>query len=442
MWWVGVAALLFGCQCGFEPVEECPGLSCARDGGTGGSFGGGTGGSFGGGTGGSFGGGTGGNFGGGGGSVGGGTGGGNGDAGMDAGPGQPCGNGVLDPTERCDDGNTANGDLCSADCQAVQLGCGADVTAGLPASGTMLIPPARDFVALCNGRVLLADRGTSRISMINVPRRTIEAIFPLSSPPERLALDFTTGMVFATLPAINSLAVLDLAQNQIRTIALTGTPFALAVGPQGIVFVSGTGGIERQLMIVDVNQGTVLRTILGSNEMLLAYDSLRSQLVTAEAGICSGSMTTFAFDRIQLTLTQTQARNQSGCNCAELRLAPDNQHLALSCGGGNGYTDYSLYDFDPASISAPMPPRWSVGNYPSSADFSISGGRVVTTNRFDLQVFSVATYALLQTTPGPQPCASELSRVGYSRGGGIVFGLSDCGFYSDAGVMMWAVTPP
>ena len=428
MWWVGVAALLLGCQCGFEPVEECPALNCARDGGTGGSFGGGTGGSLGGGT---------------GGSLGGGTGGGNGDAGMDAGPGQPCGNGVLEPTERCDDGNTSNGDLCSADCQAVQLGCGADVTTGLPASGAMPVPSSRDFVALCNGRVLLADRSTSRISMINVPRRTIEAIFPLSSSPDRLALDFTTGLVFATLPAINSLAVLDLAQNQLRTIALTSTPIALAVGPQGIVFVSGsTGGFMRQVMIVDVNQGTVLRTIMVSYDVLLAYDSLRSQLVTAETGICSGNMTTFAFDRIQLTLTQTQDRNQSGCYCTELRLGADNQHLALSCRGGNGNTGYSLYDYDPASISTPMPPLWSVGPYPTSADFSIGGGRVVTTNRFDLQVFSVATHALLQTTPGPQPCASDLSRVGYSRGGGIVFGLSDCGFFSDAGVMMWAVTPP
>ena len=39
------------------------------------------------------------------------------DTGIDAGPVGYCGNGILDPGEQCDDGNTNNGDGCSATCQ-------------------------------------------------------------------------------------------------------------------------------------------------------------------------------------------------------------------------------------------------------------------------------------------------------------------------------------
>jgi len=39
------------------------------------------------------------------------------DTGIDGGPVGCCGNGILDPGEQCDDGNTNNGDGCSATCQ-------------------------------------------------------------------------------------------------------------------------------------------------------------------------------------------------------------------------------------------------------------------------------------------------------------------------------------
>jgi cysteine-rich repeat protein len=38
-------------------------------------------------------------------------------------PGGPCGNGVLDAGEQCDDGNTVNGDCCSATCQIEATPC-------------------------------------------------------------------------------------------------------------------------------------------------------------------------------------------------------------------------------------------------------------------------------------------------------------------------------
>ena len=35
-----------------------------------------------------------------------------------------CGNGVIENSETCDDGNTADGDYCSADCQTTTGSCG------------------------------------------------------------------------------------------------------------------------------------------------------------------------------------------------------------------------------------------------------------------------------------------------------------------------------
>jgi cysteine-rich repeat protein len=52
-----------------------------------------------------------------------------------------CGNGIVEDTEECDDGNTENGDMCSAQCKIELPTNEAPVCTGAEASPAMLWPP-------------------------------------------------------------------------------------------------------------------------------------------------------------------------------------------------------------------------------------------------------------------------------------------------------------
>ena len=67
------------------------------------------------------------------------------DTGIDGGPVGCCGNGILDPGEQCDDGNTNNGDGCSATCQLETGWC-------LPMPGQTCVDPL-----LCGNGILTSN---------------------------------------------------------------------------------------------------------------------------------------------------------------------------------------------------------------------------------------------------------------------------------------------
>jgi len=93
---------------------------------------------------------------------------------------QTCGNGVLDLGEQCDDGNTLNGDCCSATCRFEAAGSACPSTNPLPAPRRTCARPAPASA----GRRSTATTAT-RVRPTRATRRSAARTRPFPSAPAR-----------------------------------------------------------------------------------------------------------------------------------------------------------------------------------------------------------------------------------------------------------------
>ena len=191
---------------------------------------------------------------------------------------------------------------------------------------------------------------------------------------------------------------------------------------------------------MDGPTGTFLKDFPGIAGSLMVYDKSGKQLITAALG--GSSLSRYAFDSSLLTLTKTQSLSNAGSNGQDLAISPDGNHIAFPCGGGNG-AGYTIFDFSSDNLNA-IYGEWDTNAYPSAAAFDPTGRYLVATNGDSIQVFDVLTHAKIKEYfVSMTNCDySDLQKVGFSRGGKIVYAFSNCGFNDDHGKLFWAVFEP
>lgn len=324
------------------------------------------------------------------------------------------------------------------------LSCSGDDTTGLAPSGSMMVGPSTDFVPLCNGWLLLGDRTTNSVMQLNAISGAIDATYQLDAAPGDLELDPDNALLYVAQAPATALARIDIIGGQQSSVPLTAPAVNLALGNSGRMLAmladSATWPL-RPLAIVDGLLGTEEKVLTGDYGQLIVYDRPGQQLITGTLGGSPGQLSRYAFDETSLTLT-LQQELRGGGNGQDLAISPDGDHIAYPNGGGNG-NGYTIYDFSSDDLNA-IHGEWNTGAYPASAAFDPFGEYVVATDRSSIKVFSLATHSLIQAfTVDFTGCDyNSISKVGFSRGGKIVYGFSNCGFDDTSGKLFWAVFEP
>lgn len=318
----------------------------------------------------------------------------------------------------------------------------------VPASaGSLVVGPSYDFVPLYDGRVLLGDRTTSRINLVNVVTGLTETFYQLSAAPGDLEYDATRNYLYATLSAATQLARIDLTTGQVVNIPISAAATDLALGNNGIVFASLTTSYYGPIGVVDGPGGTQLKTLTGPAfddfPSLIVYDRANDVLIAGTPGLSPSTLTRYAYDPAAMTLTEVQSVWNTGSNGQELVLSPDGLHLAFPNGAGNGVPSYTIFDYDPTNLTVTYG-AWDTGAYPRAAAWSLDSQRVLASNGTELELFNSATHASIQVYPLDFSACSyyQIMRVGVSRGGKIGYGFSNCGFNDDSGRLYWVLLPP
>jgi len=219
--------------------------------------------------------------------------------------------------------------------------------------GDSLVAPIVDYVALCNGQLLLAQKDTAAVAAYDIYQGQVTAVHALQALPSALAVDTQRGLLFVAEASLAQLERVDLASGATQSIPLPAPAVGLALGGDGLLFVSlddAATAPQRQLAIVDEVAGTVDGVVTGDYGSLVAYDCSHGQLITAIQGPGPGVLRRHAFDPVAKTFVLTQERDDAGQDCRDLALSPDGEHLVYLCAGGNAGTG-SVVDFAPADLS-------------------------------------------------------------------------------------------
>jgi DNA-binding beta-propeller fold protein YncE len=233
-----------------------------------------------------------------------------------------------------------------------------------------------------------------------------------------MALDRSAKILWVALKGVSKLARVELASAKVTEVGLTYPARGLALRAGGDLFVSLDDGSSLKVPVARVKAGAVIASVIASGVFpLLAFDDLREHLIVAQAGLSPSSLARYQYDPATGVLTVSES--VSACtNGRALALSPDAKRLALVCAGA----PYVVSDRVPDKLAVTQG-SFAVGAYPEDAAFSPDGSELVATDREKLHRFAVATHALTASHTLDYPLTGQVSRVGFSTGGKIIFGL-------------------
>jgi DNA-binding beta-propeller fold protein YncE len=298
---------------------------------------------------------------------------------------------------------------------------------------------------MSGGQVAIGDKSTNQVRILQVTTNTVVQAYGVSAAPVDLALDGANNLLYATLAASTNLARIDLQTDTVTYVALPYPAYSVTVGNAGRVFASlldNDIALADPVAIIDGPAGTVLAVQALDCPLLLAYDRPGEQLIAGDPGSSPSSLVRYSYDPATNLLTFVEERWDAGSNGQDIDVSPDGNRIAFACGAGNGSPLYTIFDFDSSNLTLSSG-SWSTGAYPRSARFSADGSRIVASNGNDLQVFDVASHALLQSEPLDFTGCSYamVQKVGYSPEGGTVYAYTDCGFDEDSGRLYFRTAP-
>ena len=325
-----------------------------------------------------------------------------------------------------------------------RLACTSDNLARV-SSGTMTTGPAEDLIPLCDGLVVLGDRGTSRIVMLDVGLGTERASYPLTAAPGDLELDPGNDVVYATLDGTAALARIDLRTGAQSTIALPTPAHGIAWSGNATLLAitdDTSSNSLRRVSFVDGNTQTVVRTLDASGSFfadMVVYERSVNQLVMGTAALSPGNLYRYTVSTSALALTESFT--DQGGNCLDLRLSSDENHLVYICGSGNGGGSYTILDRDPQMLTMTQG-TWTIGPYPISADFRPDVQRLAVTDTTSIQMWTMTSPVReVNVSINNCPPYGRLDRVRFSRGGNIIYAFGNCGFSHDSGGLYWVTVP-
>ncbi len=319
--------------------------------------------------------------------------------------------------------------------------CTVDYISRVGTYGVLSVGPSEDIVPLCSGAVLVGDSAANRvrkISIVSGPTHT----YQLSSSPGDLELDAQNGFLYAAHPAASYVTKIDIVNNIQSQLSVSTGAVHLAAGNNGEVFATiDSSTYWHPVALSSGASFSIISNATGNGYgELIVFDKTGNQLIAGITGLSPSSLTRSSYDPISHTLTESEYLWDTGGNGQDIAISPDDNHLAFVDGAGNGTPPYTIYDFSSQGFGT-VYGAWNTGAYPTSADFDPSGKYLVATNRYSIQVFDVATHALLtQYSLDFTGCDYDLvKKVRFSRGGRIIYLFVNCGFTQDSGRLYWFV---
>ncbi|MDF1764257.1 MAG: hypothetical protein P1U57_12685 [Oleibacter sp.] len=303
--------------------------------------------------------------------------------------------------------------------------CPGDSSSAITGSGTDLLNATGDYLPLCNGYSILTEMNQNKILIRDLINGVTHAEYQLGNTPRKMALDEENNLLYVTHSISSVISRIDLATGNVSEIYMAGGAQSVAVSQTGDLFVAGSN----KLFVMDSRFATpVSEAAINGNNII--YNDATNRLIT--------SYQNYFFNVANKTFTLEGSSNPggSGSDCDYVVVSPDGEHGAMPCGGGNG-AGYTIYDFsshDPSVIFG----EWNTGAYPSGAAFSPSNYYALLTNRFEVQLFSVDTHALVLKFD-PASCSyGDTRRLAVSTDGKVLLALTSCS-YNDSGaaVMTW-----
>jgi hypothetical protein len=320
--------------------------------------------------------------------------------------------------------------------------CAGEDVSALPSTGALGLDSTSDVAPACGPYVFLGNRTERRVDLRDVGTGALLGSFGVRATPGRMLLHRPTSMLYVAHPDAPRLTKVNVATGEVREIPLAGTVVDLTVvdGDRMVVALEGVNGYASRLVLLDPLAEVVARTFAGGSFGLwLAYDPVNQVLLSGVAGMSPSALFRHRFDPEAQTLTLEQSSWSLGSNGQDLAASPAGGHAAFACGGGNG-TDprYTIFDLDTLDLARRYG-EWNTGAYPSAVDFDAAGDRLLATNRGSLLVFDVASHGLTgDHAVSLSGCSyGGLRRVRFSPGGGVAYGLSDCGFDRTSARLFW-----
>ena len=295
-------------------------------------------------------------------------------------------------------GAGAAGDACSVG----PVECAPGVL--LPSSGSFTTTGSTDLIALDDTTALVGNRQTPGLAIFDFCTGAAQKTWALPATPGDIAFDAASDTAYVVLEKQSALAKVRLHDDKVTLITLQSPAKSLALGEDGIVFARLDDDNSIPYFLVSVVDGAAeveLDVVYDNFGPFLAYDARTARLLTT--GIAG--ITAFAFDASKkknaLTPDETISGLVVGDSCTGMLISPDQQHLVVTCGGGNPITSstppYQVADFNPAD-----PHRtyglFNLGPYPTNAAFSPGSTRFFSVNSQDgIVAFDVATHVRTRT---------------------------------------------
>lgn len=344
-------------------------------------------------------------------------------------------------TDVAPDGADALADAPPPDAGSFDPTC-PDVVPAAASGSVKLKATIDDFIALCSGRVLFADKTASRVVLYDAIAGKVLRTYAVAAAPVRLAYEAKEAKVWVAHRSSAHISRLDLTTGAIIEVPTGAPAVSVAVGPAGRVFAlldAAVSAYMHPFAVIDSAKATVVRTteveLFGRGKV--AWDAANAQVFVATVG--ASRLYRYAYDSFAMTLTLLQVIEDCG-NGMDIAVARDGLHLAYACGGGNG-AGYTVWDFEPKDLTKHRG-EWNTGPYPRGAAFSPNGAWFGASNGEALQLFDVGTFTKSGSVVASASCDyGDLERVQFSIDGKLLLGFSDCGWDADAALFSWMKVP-
>ena len=205
-------------------------------------------------------------------------------------------------------------------------------------------------------------------------------------------------------------AVYDTTTKEISSILYSAVNYGrdIAVAPNlRRIYILSPNGYNSYLTVLDMDGGPILETSVGGSSIVFGVvgepenpETQEPTIFTANNGISPATI--YKYSVAGDVISEVQILRTGG-NGRKITISPDNRHVVLPCGGGNG-AGYTIYDFDPIDLENYFG-EWDVGAYPMAAAFSPDSNLFYGTNgsAYDnyLYIMDAATYAQIRKLEYP-----------------------------------------
>lgn len=277
-----------------------------------------------------------------------------------------------------------------------------------------------DMIPLSDGWVITKDKVNKKVLFYNTLLGIKGKEYSTSTigVPNRMDIDFERNLLYVSIAGINKIAQINLKTDAVTYLSVNGPATEIAVGENSILFVISNNGSSNYLQVLDTESKAVVNSIQQMDSYsLMVYDKSGNNLILGETGYSPSSLESYAFDSEAFFLKQSKYLWDAGSNGLDLAISNDGQHIAFSCGSGNGRS-YTIFDTSSSDITQHTG-EWNTDAYPTSASFSLDDRYLIASNGFYIEIFNRESHELINKFARRN--SNSYDKVNISRGGRIIY---------------------